>query len=397
MGASENPRIVTVNAGSSSIKLGLFTVQTTPQMLARVSIENIGQTSARRVLRQVGQKRDDIMPVAAPNADAAAQLLVDWLLEQVQPEDIVAVGHRVVHGGPNYHLPTIVNETVLAALRQVTLFDPNHLPLEIELIEGFQKLLPTVPQVACFDTDFHHNLPLVAKLLPIPRRYEALGVHRYGFHGLSCQYVLKMLEKTKGPQAAQGRLIIAHLGSGVSLTAVHRGQSIETTMGLTPASGVPMSTRAGDLDPGLSVYLARGEGLDAAAFEHMINFESGLLGLSETTADMEQLLAAEAKDKRAKVAIDLFCYQIKKSIGSLSAALGGLDTLVFTGGMGERAPKVRARICQDLEYLGIRINSIANKNNKSNISKARSSVRVHVMHTNEAAMIAQKAYDVTQK
>ena len=244
-------------------------------------------------------------------------------------------------------------------------------------------------QVACFDTAFHHDLPRVAQLLPIPRRFEARGVRRYGFHGLSYAYLLEELARVAGPRAAAGRVIMAHLGNGASLAAVREGKSIDTSMSFTPTAGVPMSTRSGDLDPGLVWYLVLVEHLDAHAFNEMVNFQSGLLGLSETSADMRDLLAHESGDVRAKEAVEVFCYQVKKTIGAYAAALGGLDTLIFAGGIGEHAPPVRARICAGLEFLGVEIHAARNAANEAVISTDAGRVAVRVMHTDEESMIAR--------
>ena len=268
-------------------------------------------------------------------------------------------------------------------------FDPEHMPEEILLVEAFHRRFPDLPQWACFDTAFHHDLPRVAKMLPIPRRFEAQGVRRYGFHGLSYEFLVGELGRLAGLEAAQGRVILAHLGNGASLAAVRDGKSIDTSMSFTPTAGIPMSTRSGDLDPGLVWYLARTEGFDAKRFNEMVNFQSGLLGISETSSDMHDLLKAEAKDVRAAEAVALFCYQVKKWIGSFAAALGGLDTLVFAGGIGENAPIVRARICDGLEFLGIELEEKQNSANEGVISSDKSRVAVRVIRTDEEWMIAK--------
>jgi acetate kinase len=278
---------------------------------------------------------------------------------------------------------------MVADLRQLGPFDPEHLPEEILLTEEFHRRFPDLPQVACFDTAFHHDLPRVAQLLPIPRRYEAQGVRRYGFHGLSYAFLMGELARLAGTEAAQGRVILAHLGNGASLAAVHRGKSMDTSMSFTPTAGVPMSTRSGDLDPGLVGYLARTEGLDAKGFNEMVNFKSGLLGVSETSSDMRDLLEHETQDVRAAEAVALFCYQVKKWIGAFAAALGGLDTLVFAGGIGENAPVVRARICDGLAFLGIELEEKRNATNKGVISAETSGIPVRVIPTDEERMIAK--------
>jgi acetate kinase len=383
-GSRNNTYIVTANAGSSSIKLALFTAAHHPEKVLEAAIENIGRPSARLVTLEGTE------PVTATDHADAARLLTDWLSMQAEATSIVAVGHRIVHGGPDYYQPVTATREVLAALQELAAFDPAHLPVELELVTIFQDILPQARQVLCFDTAFHHDLPVRSRLLPIPRHFESEGVRRYGFHGLSYAYVLEELRRVEGEAAAHGKVIVAHLGSGASLAALQDAKPIDTTMGMTPASGIPMSTRAGDLDPGLALYLAHTQGYDAERFNHMVTFESGLLGISGTTADMKELLEAEAEDERAKDAVEVFCYQAKKSIGSFAAALGGLNTLVFTGGMGENAPKIRARICEGLEFLGVTIDDARNQAGARLISSDNGSVGVHVIHTEEAATIARQ-------
>ena len=260
-----------------------------------------------------------------------------------------------MHGGPKYSEPQLITAEMVEELHRLSPFDPEHLPEEILLTEEFHRRYPDLPQVACFDTAFHHDLPRVARLLPIPRRYEAKGVRRYGFHGLSYAFLMEELARLAGAEAAQGRVILAHLGNGASLAAVRDRKPVDTSMSFTPAAGIPMSTRAGDLDPGLLWFLARTEGLTARRFNEMVNFQSGLLGISETSSDMSDLLDLETHDVRAAEAVALFCYQVKKWIGAFAAALGGVDTLIFSGGIGENSPAVRARICDGLGFLGIEI------------------------------------------
>ena len=285
--------------------------------------------------------------------------------------------------------PQRITAEMVDELRRFSPFDPDHLPEEILLAEAFHRRFPDLPQVACFDTAFHHDLPRVARLLPIPRRYEAQGVRRYGFHGLSYAFLMGELARLAGTEAAQGRIILAHLGNGASLAAVRDGKPVDTSMGFTPASGVPMSTRSGDLDPGLVWYLARTEDMSAKQFNALVNFQSGLLGVSETSSDMRDLLDRETQDVRAAEAVALFCYQVKKWIGAFTAALGGLDTLVFSGGIGENAPTVRVRICEGLEFLGIELEEERNVANEGLISAAASRVAVRVIRTDEELMIAR--------
>jgi acetate kinase len=280
---------------------------------------------------------------------------------------------------------------MLQELRRLTLFDPNHLPMEIFLIEALERHFPTVPQIACFDTAFHHHLPRVAQLLPIPRCYEAKGARRYGFHGLSCSFIMEELRRVAGAEEAQGKIILAHLGNGVSLTAIHHGTSIDSSMGFTPTSGVMMGTRSGDLDPALLAFLGETEQMTAAEFHEMVSKRSGLLGVSETSSDLRDLLAIEKKDLRAAEAIALFCYQIKKTIGAFAAALHGLDSLIFTGGIGEHASSIRQRTCEGLSFLGIALDEAKNRNNELLVSKREATVKVYVLPTDEELMLAKSA------
>ena len=313
---------------------------------------------------------------------------MDWLETKGVLQQISAVGHRLVHGWSRME-PEIVTPALIDDLHSLEAIDPDHLPREIELIEAVRRRAPGLPQVACFDTEFHRRMPRVARMMAIPRRFDEMGVQRYGFHGLSYAYLMEELARSAGPSVAQGRVILAHLGNGASLAAVFGGQSIDTSMGFTPASGLPMGTRSGDLDPGLALYLERTERMTPLEFDTMVNQESGLLGISETSSDMRDLLASEAADPRAAEAVALFCYAAKKWIGAYAAALSGLDTLVFAGGIGENAPAVRARICDGLSFLGIELDQSRNTANAEVISSDGSQVSVHIIRTDEELMIAQ--------
>jgi acetate kinase len=285
--------------------------------------------------------------------------------------------------------PELVSEDLLDELHRISPYDPEHLPLEIALIEALRQRHPKLPQLACFDTAFHRDMPRVAKLLPIPRRFDAKGIQRYGFHGLSYAFLMEELARLGDPAASKGRVILAHLGNGASMAAVRDGKSIDTSMGFTPTAGLPMSTRSGDLDPGLVGYLARTEQMSATQFHRMANHESGLLGVSEISSDLRDLLAQEAGDRRAEEAVALFCYQAKKWIGAFAAALGGLDTLVFAGGIGENAPLVRARICDGLGFLGIELEEKRNTANEGVISTDAGRATVRVIRTDEEVTIAR--------
>ena len=384
-----NPRILTINGGSSSIKFALFEGGNSLQRILDGGIERIGSPDAIMRVKGVDQAANLFRPVKAPDHTAAVGTLMDWIEEGSGIGDLTAVGHRVVQGGPKYWKPQRITPEMIGELRQLSAFDPEHLPEEILLTEAFHRRFPDLPQVACFDTAFHHDLPRVAQLLPIPRRYEALGVRRYGFHGLSYEFLMGELARLEGTKAAAGRVILAHLGSGASLAAVRDGKSVDTSMSFTPAAGMPMSTRSGDLDPGLVWYLARAENMSAKQFNEMVTFQSGLLGISETSSDMRDLLDHETQDVRAAEAVALFCYQVKKWIGAFAAALGGLDTLVFAGGIGENAPLVRARVCDGLGFLGVKVEENKNATSEGVISVARSTVTVRVIRTDEEYMIAK--------
>ena len=387
--SSAGKSILTINGGSSSIKFALFAANRSLRVKLTGRIERIGMPETVFSVQGADRGENFTLPVAAKDHVAAVATLMDWIEEREKDSGLIAVGHRIVHGGPNYHEPQRLTSELVEELRRLTLLDPEHLPDEILLTEAFHRRFPHLPQIACFDTAFHHDLPRVARLLPIPRRYEAQGVRRYGFHGLSYEFLMGELIRTEGAGSARGRTILAHLGNGASLAAVRDGKPIDTSMGFTPAAGVPMSTRSGDLDPGLVWYLARTERLDAKQFNDLVNFKSGLLGVSEISADMRDLLAQEAGDVRAAEAVALFCYQVKKWVGSFAAALGGLDTLVFAGGIGENAPLIRERICDGLGFLGIELNQKRNAKNAPLISPEAGRVKVRVIHTDEELMIAR--------
>lgn len=366
------------------------------QNIPKTLAVNVGSSSVKFALFEVGNPAKKIFAGVA-GADATASSIIKQLGEYIGTEAPAAIGHRIVHGGPEYYASSIVDEKMLGALRGMEIFDPEHLPEEIRIIEEFRALFPNVPQVACFDTAFHHDLPRVAQTLAIPRRYETEGLRRYGFHGLSYAFLMRELIRLRGENAAQGRVVLAHLGSGASLAAVRDGKPVDTSMAFTPTSGIPMSTRSGDLDPGLAWYFNKKYGMDAKRFNAMVTGESGLLGVSETTGDMKALLGREAEDPRAAEAVALFCYQVKKYIGAYAAALGGLDTLVFSGGIGEQAPKIRAHVLSELGFLGLEIDDAKNDMNAGTISKEGSRVTVLVIPTDEEAVIAEETNRVINK
>jgi acetate kinase len=382
-------RILTINGGSSSIKLALFEADHSLRRILEGKIERIGLPEATFTLRGLDKAENFSWEVTAPDHTAAAAVLMHWVEERFERGGLAAVGHRVVHGGPKYSEPQRITKEMMEELHDLEPFDPEHLPEEILLAEAFHRRFPDLLQVACFDTAFHRDMPRVARILPIPRRYDRKGVQRYGFHGLSYSFLMEELERLAGPKAVRGRVILAHLGNGASLAAVQDGKPIDTSMGLTPTAGIPMSTRSGDLDPGITWFLARTEKMSAKKFNEMVNVQSGLLGVSETSSDMQDLLSREKEDSRAAEAVALFCYQVKKWIGAFTAVLGGLDTLIFTGGIGENAPAVRARICDGLEFLGIELEENQNAANAGVISAGDSRVAVRVIRTDEEVMIAK--------
>ena len=385
------PRVLTINGGSSSIKFSLFETTGSLRRIYEGAIERIGQSVATLHVKGLSASDNFSLEVKVPDHSAAVSVLMDWLQKQRDSETISAVGHRIVHGGANYSKAQKITPEMVVELHRISPFDPQHLPDEIKLIEAFQNDFPNLLQIACFDTAFHHALPRVARLMPIPRRYEAQGVRRYGFHGLSYAFLMEELVRLAGPEAARGRVILAHLGNGASLAAVHNGEAVDTSMGFTPTSGLLMGTRSGDVDPGLVSYLALTEDMNTKQFAEMINFQSGLLGISETSSDMQVLLDSEKQDVRAAEAVSLFCYQVKKFIGSFAAALGGLDQLVFAGGIGEHAAPVRARICSGLDFLGIEVDQQRNAEDAPLISADTGRVKIRVIHTDEEIMIARLA------
>jgi len=381
--------ILVLNGGSSSIKFAVYEPGETPQRRLHGHLDRIGLPGTQLTVSTGPEASPTTSPAAAADPAAAANFLLDWLDRHAVFATLAAVGHRVVHGGPAHQAPECVTPALLAGLRQLTAYDPDHLPGEIALMEALHSCQPQLRQVACFDTAFHQYIPRVAQLLPLPRRFAAQGLRRYGFHGISYAYLLEELARQAGQAAARGKVILAHLGSGASLAAVLEGQSQDTSMGFTPASGLVMGTRSGDLDPGVAAYLLQADQLTPKQFNHLINHESGLLGVSETSSDMRDLLAAQATDARAADAVELFCYQARKWVGAYAAVLGGLDTLVFAGGIGEHAAEVRERICAGLGFLGLELDMARNATHAAVISSAASRITVRIIPTNEERMITQ--------
>jgi acetate kinase len=380
--------VLTINGGSSSIKFATYRADSPTTRLLAGSLDRIGLPKPTLTVQDGDQ---DAAPrvIKARDHRAAGEFLIHWLEQHTGFANVAGIGHRVVHGGLKLKHAQRITPYMMDELRRISPYDPEHMPSGIQLMEVFHRRHPRVPQVACFDTAFHRDMPRVAKLLPLPRRLDAKGVQRFGFHGLSYSFLMEELKRVAGPKAARGRLVLAHLGNGASMAAVRDGKSIDTSMGFTPAAGIPMSTRSGDLDPGLVWYLARTERMTGKQFHDMVHHQSGLLGVSQISPDMRDLLQREAKDVRAAEAVALFCYQVKKWIGAFAAALGGLDTLVFTGGIGENAVPVRARVCDGLQFLGVRLDPKKNRASAPVISARGSPVTVRVIRTDEEVTMAR--------
>jgi acetate kinase len=386
--------ILTINSGSSSLKFALYEVVPREALILSGRQERIGfKGGLFRVENGKGEvtfeEHDSLR-----DHEVAIERLIQWLHHHLPGKEVSAVGHRLVLGGVQYGQPHLITPELLAALTELLPLAPDHLPHELKTIKAVKKLYPHLKQVACFDTSFHRTMLHLAQIYPIPRHLQNEGVIRYGFHGLSYEYIMKALREEAGAREADGRVIVAHLGNGASMVAVHHGKSVDTTMGLTPAGGLVMGTRPGDLDPGVVLYLLEKEHMRPEAINHILNQQSGLLGVSSITSDMQVLLGKEEENPNAAEAIDLFCYQARKFLGALAAVLGGLDTLIFTGGIGENAPPIRWRICQDMAFLGIELDADLNAANAAVISKQGRPVTVRVMKTNEELMIARHTMDV---
>jgi acetate kinase len=383
--------ILTINGGSSSIKFALYAAEQPLKRGLHGTIDRIGLSGTSLKFQNPARPDQESRVVAAPDHKSAATFLLDFIQKEIGFESVLGVGHRVVHG-MQHTAPELITFDLVAELHRISPNDPDHLPREIELIETICERFPKLPQVACFDTAFHQTMPRVARLLPLPRRFDARGIQRYGFHGLSYSYLMEELARLGDPAAKTGHIILAHLGNGASMAAVRNGKSIDTSMGFTPTGGLVMSTRSGDLDPGLAAFLSRTEQTSSKQFFEMVNHKSGLLGVSETSSDMRDLLAKEAGDVRAAEAVALFCYEAKKWIGAYAAALNGLDTLVFAGGIGENSPIVRARICEGLDFLGVQLDGARNDASAGVISTDASRATVRVIRTDEELMIARSVF-----
>jgi acetate kinase len=378
-----------LNSGSSSLKFAVFRIATGADwpLAARGNLEGIGTAPRMSARDGAGATLPTpTLPAGVRDAGAALEHVFAWLPGSFAGGRLMGVGHRVVHGGPGHTGPAIVTPEVLAELRKLVSFAPLHQPYNLAAIEAVARHRPDVPQVACFDTSFHRTLPAVARLLPLPAEVCRGGVERYGFHGLSYEYIASVLPQL-APQIAAGRVIVAHLGSGASLCALRAGQSIETTMSFTALDGLCMGTRPGGIDPGVTLYLFQGLGLPVKEVETLLYKKSGLLGISGVSNDMRDLL--ESREPAAALAVDYFVYRAAKEVGALTAVLGGLDALVFTAGIGENSPVIRRRVCEACAWLGIEVDENANADNAACITRKSSPVSAWRIPTNEELMIAR--------
>jgi acetate kinase len=379
------PAILCLNGGSSSLKFAVYRIsEAAEELVFSGAVEAIGESTGKISLR-AGEKTLCEKSAAFPDHAEAIKAMFAALQEQ-GAKDLGAAGHRIVHGGPLLTAPERIDQKLKSALKELVPFAPLHLPSQIAMIEAVSDHFPDLPQVACFDTAFHSGMPEVAKRLALPRELWEQGIKRYGFHGLSYEFIVGKLGKDLGQRA-----IVAHLGNGSSMVALKDGRPMDTSMGLTPTGGFMMGTRSGDLDPGVLLYLMN-KGYSAGKLETMLNHQSGLIGVSGQTGDMRVLLEKRPTDSSAALAVEMFCYQVRKFIGAFAAVLGGLDTLVFAGGIGERAVLVRSEICEGLEHLGVTLDGSANEQNAEVISTSASRCAVRVVKTDEDLMIARHTH-----
>jgi acetate kinase len=393
----ERAHILTINSGSSSIKFSLYQMGEAERLVFAGKIERIGLSPSLFHVKDAEGKTLIDRQSDLPDQEASLKLLFGWLENGAPMKDLDAVGHRIVHGGSKFRGPHLVTDEVIRTVKDLSPMDPTHLYSEFEAIEAVGRFYPALKQVACFGTAFHRRMPKVAQMYGLPRRLWDEGVIRYGFHGLSYEYIMQELREKEGRENADGRIIIAHLGNGASMAAVHHGESVDTTMGFTPTGGFVMGTRSGDLDPEVILYLLRVKKMTVAEVNDLVNLRSGLSGVSGISSDMKDLLDKEREDNHAAEAVSLFCYQAKKFLAGLVAALGGLDTLIFTGGIGENASPIRRRICEGMEFLGLSLDPGLNDANAPIVSRNDSPVTVRVMKTNEELMIARHTYNVICK
>jgi acetate kinase len=388
MNVGRQDRILTMNRGSATLKATLYELDRGPNLVLSLDVDRAGESGSH--IRIADSRRSTLFDHQFEQRDpnAALEVIIKWLGEHGYLSRLAAAGHRLVHGGSQYTAPRRITPVFLAELEQLVPLDPDHLPEAIAGIRFLAQKFPELPQVACFDTAFHNSLPTVARMYAISRRLYDSGIRRYGFHGLSYEYILQEL-RALDRVGSHSRVIIAHLGSGASMVAVQGGKSVDTSMGFTPLEGLVMGTRSGDVDPGALIYLLGHAKMSLSELDVHLNKQSGLLGVSGSSNDMRDLLAKAPSDVRAAEAVDLFCYRAKKYLGAYAAVLGGLDVLVFAGGIGEHAPEVRERICDGLSFLGIRLDPARNQVNAPVISGPDSRVVVRIIETKEDLMIAR--------
>jgi acetate kinase len=395
--APHQKRILTMNRGSSTLKSALYNAGSREELLLSMTVDqaadHTGDSGGRLKIADPNGTSVFESTGNCGDVNAALEAMLSWLGEHGFLSELAAVGHRLVQGGPRHKDPVQITPEFLDEIEQLIPLDPDHLPAAIQGIKFIASKFPELPQVACFDTAFHRSIPKVASMYALPRRLYDQGIRRYGFHGLSYEYVMGELRALEG-ELANGRVIIAHLGSGASMVAVQDGKSVDTSMGFTPLEGLVMATRSGDVDPGALIHLFEHQKMSAKGMSTLLNKQSGLLGVSETSSDMKVLIDNVPRDDRAREAVDLFCYRAKKYVGAYSAVLGGLDVLVFTGGIGEHAPSVRNQICDGLDFLGVHLDVKRNEANAGLISSPESRVKVRVVQTNEDLMIARHVASV---
>jgi len=388
-----------MNRGSSTLKAALYEADPRNQLVLSIKVDRADLPSSRVTIKDASGNTLFDSPVEerpqVKNAgrDAALETIFDWLDGHGYLTNLVAAGHRLVHGGVQFQKPLQITPEILAKLEELVPLDPDHLPAAMAGVRYLAQRLSELPQIACFDTAFHSSLPKVARMYALPRRFFDGSLMRFGFHGLSYEYIVGELGTLDGP-LADGRAIVAHLGNGASMVALRQRKSVDTSMGFTPLEGLVMGTRSGDVDPGALLYLLGQGKISTSDLEKCLNKESGLLGVSGSTEDMRDLLEKARQDERAAEAVELFCYRAKKYVGAYAAALGGLDLLVFTGGIGEKASPVRQKICEGLEFLGIQIDPQRNQTNDPIISSSNSRVKVRVIETNEDLTIVRHVLDL---
>ena len=386
--------VLVINSGSSSIKFAMFDLTSgEPERIWRGALERIGFDIGRFVAQNVQGMMLNNQTLSIPDHATALDLLLGWVERSVSPNNFIGVGHRVVQGGPNCGCSLLVTPELETELTQFIPLAPLHLPHNLAGIAAVHSRRSDLPQVACFDTAFHHNLPRVAQLTGLPRRFQKDDIRRYGFHGLSYEYIIENVRQRDGDAAANGRIIIAHLGNGASMAAIKDGRSVETSMGFSTLAGLPMGTRPGDLDPGVLLYLLIEKKMSPEQIQHVLYKESGLLGLSDLSRNMADLLAQQNVPEVAE-AIDYFCHHARRHLSGLTASLGGLDRLVFTGGIGANSPEIRRRICDNLGYLGIDLSAERNDDQNGCVSADNSPVLIEAIKTDEEMVIARHSRDL---